>query len=851
MNAVREDFVASEVDPDIGLQTDQDRDPDGHQDSEIHAAIDCACARIAPTWPLDRFIAVNPYWGQLERTMPAAAAQLAVLSGSPILMPRSGFRAEWDAGRVRPAHLQSAIEAAGASCTVDELVASLQAPAGLPGRLPLATDLVDAHRDLGHAMAWRDYVTHHVSQCCAAYFDQGQAAWGPDHEGGLYPSWLRQSAHDFGPAMLMGDGGFTRRLAALPAQPQALIATALRTLGLPEAAYEPYCTALLMSINGWASWCAYQRWQARLMQRDDAQIVHLLAVRMAWEWLLHDGHPEAGVADGLRTTWRDCDSAFAQARAAQQHDWLWQAALERSYQQPLCSALTAPPPAQPEARRPAVQAVFCIDVRSEVYRRALEASSPDVQTLGFAGFFGLPIAYQPLGSALQRPQLPGLLAPAFCVTDECAESTEHTDAAGPALGAVLAQRRRKLLQAGQQWQAFRSGAGSGFSFVESCGLLYAAKLFKRRLGSTTPERRADQAGLSAARRDALCPRLPAHGGPDLAARCTLAARVLNAMGLKAGLARLVLLAGHGGQSANNPHAAGLDCGACGGQTGEVNARVLAQLLNDPAVRRGLPAYGVDVSDDTVFVAGLHNTTTDDLVLHDTDRLPDSHAADLARLQDGLAAAGRRARAERAATLGLGALSAQPDALHAAVQARACDWAQTRPEWGLAGCASFIVAPRNRTRHLNLGGRSFLHEYRWQDDPGFKVLEGVMTAPMVVTHWINLQYHASVVDPRRYGSGNKLLHNVVGGHIGVFEGNGGDLRIGLPLQSVHDGTDWRHTPLRLSVFIQAPQSPIDRIMAEHDTVRQLVDNDWLHLFRLDDTAGCWRYTAGSGWQPVGA
>jgi uncharacterized protein YbcC (UPF0753/DUF2309 family) len=149
--------------------------------------------------------------------------------------------------------------------------------------------------------------------------------------------------------------------------------------------------------------------------------------------------------------------------------------------------------------------------------------------------------------------------------------------------------------------------------------------------------------------------------------------------------------------------------------------------------------------------------------------------------------------------------------------------------------------------MNLAGRSFLHDYDHALDPGNKVLTLIMTAPMVVTNWINLQYHASTVDNRRYGSGNKLLHNVVGGHIGVFEGNGGDLRIGLPLQSLHDGEQLRHTPLRLSVYIEAPRAAIESVLSEHATVRDLVDNGWLHLFCIDAFTGrvaqrwrgCWR------------
>jgi hypothetical protein len=411
----------------------------------------------------------------------------------------------------------------------------------------------------------------------------------------------------------------------------------------------------------------------------------------------------------------------------------------------------------------------------------------------------------------------------------------------------LAERRRRNLSWRQRWRGFRGGAGSAFSFVESCGLLDAATLLRHTLGGGSKALAPERLGLDAAQRALLRPRLPQAQGEELDAQVRLCADALTGMGLTGGLSRLVMLAGHGSSSANNPHAAGLDCGACGGQTGEVNARVLVALLNDGAVRAGLRDHGHHLADSTVFIAALHDTTTDEVHLHDTDLLPASHQADLATLRGWLAGAGKRARSERAASLGLHALADDSAALQRRLAARAADWAQVRPEWGLANNAAFIVAPRARSRHMNLGGRCFLHDYHWQRDPGFKVLELIMTAPMVVANWINLQYHASTVDNRLYGSGNKVLHNVVGGHLGVFEGNGGDLRIGLPLQSLHDGESWRHTPLRLSVFIEAPRDAIEAVMREHALVRQLVENEWLFLFHIEPggtaiarhRAGRWR------------
>ncbi|MBT8445763.1 MAG: DUF2309 family protein, partial [Gammaproteobacteria bacterium] len=317
-------------------------------------------------------------------------------------------------------------------------------------------------------------------------------------------------------------------------------------------------------------------------------------------------------------------------------------------------------------------------------------------------------------------------------------------------------------------------------------------------------------------------------------RVKLAAGVLGAMFLTRDFAPLVLLAGHGSETVNNPHAAGLDCGACCGQTGEVNARALADLLNDAAVRVGLVDEGILIPESTHFLPGLHNTTTDEVVLYDLDQVPAALQDELAELQAWLGAAAQRARRERAGRLGLAELGDSD--LAAAVDTRARDWSEVRPEWALANNAAFVVAPRSRTAAMNLEGRSFLHDYHWQDDEGFGVLELIMTAPMVVTHWINMQYYTSTVDNQRYGSGNKVLHNVVGSRVGVFEGNGGDLRIGLPMQSLHNGEQWMHTPLRLSVFIEAPREPIDNIIARHETVRHLVDNGWLYLFRIDSETG---------------
>lgn len=811
------------------------------RNAEIERACDDACRRIAPAWPLDRAIAVNPHWGRIGMPLRRVAARMAVLGGIHVFPPRHYQLHAWRSGRISPHDLNETLQrlpaAQSEGLTAEQCVYALQSQ-GLPAQLPLLIDVLDNDPHRHTRLSWRQAITHQVSQTCAAYFDRHLANWQPEREQGLYAFWRDNMRHDHGIGLLMGLPHLAQAINALPAAAQDAERWVIERLGLPPAVWADYLEAVLLTVNGWASWCAYLGWQAGLAGRKDAHLRELLAIRLAWGVLLlecKDDDATQGAFTALQQAWRQAPAVLQEAERALLIDEVWQLALEHGYQQKLAQRLAWASVRGVSPSEVEVQAIFCIDVRSEPLRRALEAVWPGIQTFGFAGFFGLPVAYTPLGTEARRPQLPGLLEPSMEVTDCIVSADAPGGLAQEALQIAAARSRQTRLVLEDQWLAASRWPGAAFLSVEAVGLGYLGKLGNWLLPSTRQRPRDDLHGLPGRYHPVCRPQLL---GLDLDAKVATAARVLRAMGLTQHWAALVLLVGHGSQSVNNAHAAALDCGACCGQSGEVNARSLAQILNDAEVRQGLQSHGLNIPAATVFVAALHNTTTDEVEWFDLDLLPPIAAARWQRLQTAFAQACDQVRRERAPALGLNPRQGY-EALLRQLRRRANDGAQTRPEWGLAGNAAFVIAPRWRSRGVVLGGRCFLHEYDASQDADGSILEQLMTAPMLVTHWINWQYHASTCDPLRMGSGNKLLHNVVGGHLGVFEGNGGDLRIGLAHQSIHDGKDYRHEPLRLTVIIDAPRTTIAAVIHKHTVVRQLVDNGWLHLWRFAQT-GLERY-----------
>lgn len=770
-----------------------------------------AARLIPPLWPLASSVAVNPFLGHTGEPLPTASARLARAAGERCVMPRAWHAARLEAGETTEADLAAASEAAPAAfaITARELAEAARRPRPQPRALPLVCDLVAE----ASGTDWPGIVAERLSHWAASHFDQGQALWAASRGAESYAAWREAAMNDLTPE-IHGLAGFSSLLASLPQTADGAIALAAERLGLPEAAMDSVFHRLLTTTGGWAQLARHRLWQAELAGTTDGAPVDLLAIRLVWEMAL------LAHAPGVAPAWREAMAAHAEPLAPSRDDLidaLLQEAAERAAQRRLAGMIGGGP-VPPETGRPALQMAFCIDVRSEVFRRALESLDPGIVTLGFAGFFGLGVAHRRFGSDVEELRLPVLLNPQI----RTCSAVPEPGSPPPDEAVRLSARTRRA------WGRFKLAAVSSFAFVEAAGPVYAGKLLRDGLGL----------GGAAAEPEPAPQLDPAV---DIGARIQMAAGVLRAMSLTEGFARLVLLAGHGANVVNNPHASALHCGACGGYSGEVNARLLAALLNEAPVRAGLAERGIAIPADTLFIGALHDTTTDAVTLYDADHPSSVHRRDLAEARRWLALAGELARSERA--LRLPRAGAGGD-----IARRARDWAEVRPEWALAGCEAFIAAPRARTASIDLGGRAFLHDYDWRRDDGFGILELIMTAPVVVASWISLQYYGSSVAPGLFGAGNKLLHNVTGG-IGVVEGNGGLLRTGLPWQSVQDGGELVHKPLRLSVMVEAPRAAITDILARHDGVRALFDHRWLHLFALDERGQmAWRYAGDLTWTP---
>ncbi|TXT42223.1 MAG: hypothetical protein FD139_3810 [Methylocystaceae bacterium] len=148
----------------------------------LEAAIDRACRKIAPLWPLKHFVAVNPFLGFTHQSFASTAATLKRVAKTPMLMPRDFYWQAIEAGAVSDADLEAALARASNATRAPADVAALKEAAAsppeadAPNQAAIATvaEVLDALADGDRQASLVGFMIDDISRWCAAYFDDGQ-----------------------------------------------------------------------------------------------------------------------------------------------------------------------------------------------------------------------------------------------------------------------------------------------------------------------------------------------------------------------------------------------------------------------------------------------------------------------------------------------------------------------------------------------------------------------------------------------------------------------------------------------------------------------------------------------------
>lgn len=694
------------------------------EDTNISSLVESSFKKIAPFWPLQNLIAVNPLQGfenlPIEEALKIGAAYFEQADLPPEMLLINIETIKW----------------LGVYC--DEGQATITMPL----------------RKQGFFMAWRQL----------AVYDQK-----------LHKNCKEKIAF----------------LKSLPESPDQIIEESLRGLDIAKEQQQEFLTLLLTTLPGWASYIKYKsEWaQTNVNSHEITQLdyvaLRIVITRMIWQqaFELLNWHKKA-LANSQNTILEKIQTNEKMYRSS-----LLKKLVKQKIQEPLT----------PEA-----QLVFCIDVRSEPFRKCLE-STGFYQTFGVAGFFGIPAQITDTITDISYASCPVLLNPKHEVF-EAPYSTEQFLKLKKSYD--LKQFLRRL------YQSLKYTFAAPFALVEGLGGLSGLWMGIRTI---SPKLASTIRGFIKHNKDIRRYTELTLENVSFQSKCTYAENLLRMMGLTRNFSSIVVLCGHGSSTQNNAYATALDCGACGGRHGGNNAKILAAIMNCSEVKMQLAKKGIKIPETTKFIAAEHNTTTDEVVLFSKN-----DTQEIQKLKNSLMRARDLNIRTRLKKLGMRNCTA-----HAA-QIRAHDWAEVRPEWGLARNAAFIIAPRDLTASLDLDGRCFLHSYDHKQDPQGVFLTTILTAPVIVAQWISMQYLFSTVNNIAYGSGSKITKNITG-KIGVMQGNASDLMNGLPLQSLYQSdTKHYHEPQRLMVVAHVPKIMVKKIILAQPTLQNLVGNGWVQM-----------------------
>lgn len=750
----------------------------------IHNSILTASKVIGKTWPLYSFVTSNPLSGYEQLPFEHAVKTAKDYLNFNVFPEGHVYRQAWEQGAIKEAELLKQLKENGFSNAPEFYLNVLESQT-------VNTKMNPNHELDSMMVKW-----------LSAFMDEGLAEWEmPNKDKGFYQAWRSLAKYD----NLLG----IKKGKDIPKTSAEALTVALSNYTAEE--YTTIFTYHLAALPGWTGYINYRSSSNSLWQQAyPINLEDYLAVRLS-------------VAKYRNLQILPTTEKTELNPTTEKLKYLWLKAWEASWQHELIATVSNASGSEKisvaDTYTTEAQFAFCIDTRSEAIRRHVETKG-NYETFGYAGFFGIAMDYTGLEDGLTRKSCPPIVSSAYTVS-EAPQASNTT-------GLKSFKKRIQRINFKEYFlKRMKNMLPSAFGYVEGSGVLYGLSILGRTLLPGYSYRLKEKNTSS---HESVCQPKINHTektndhelGISLEEKVAIVKSAFDLTGWKT-FAPLVLFVGHGSHTANNPFGSSLDCGACAASPGRHNARMLAKLANLPEVKKVLvDDYNVAITDNTIFIGAEHNTTTDEIIIFDAE-VPESHQKQLNKLKSDLSKAQETATRER---LGLG-----NNSVNTAHQ-KANNWGETRPEWGLAKNAGFIIAPRSLTKNQHLDSRCFLHSYDWEMDSAGNALEGILQGPMVVTQWINNHYYFSTVDNERFGGGSKITHNITG-KFGVVQGNGGDLKMGLPLQSVHQtDTEMYHQPLRLSVLVQAPLERVGQILAKNEHLQNLLDNEWIYLMVMD-------------------
>jgi MFS superfamily sulfate permease-like transporter/uncharacterized protein YbcC (UPF0753/DUF2309 family) len=503
---------------------------------------------------------------------------------------------------------------------------------------------------------------------------------------------------------------------------------------------------------------------------------------------------------------------------------LWQCAFEAQYHEAVLAAVeaTARETEEDRSSKGSFSAICCIDDREDSLRRHLE--SQGWTTWGAPGFFGVPFYFQPEGGGYLEKLAPVPVTPRHIIREVGGSRGSMQDLITSAV-------------------TYRPLAGLGWTF--SLGgkalidLAWDVLMPRKRAHHVHAFAHMDLDGKLQFEADAV-PEFQdgLQVGFKVEEMADRVEALLKGIGWKPAAAQdkaFVLVLGHGSSSANNPHHAAYDCGACSGRPGGVNARVFAAMANRADVRKLLSARGLELSDGVTFIGALHDTARDRVVLYDRETPLPGAPVPWERLEESMDTALQWNAVERSRRFATFSRKGNAAELHRRVSLRAQTFAEPRAELGHGSNALCIVGRRTRFADIFLDRRAFHQSYDPGLDPDGSWLKSVFAPLPVVCGGINLEYYFSRMDIQGMGAGTKLSHHVIG-LFAVSHSADGDLRPGLPLQMVEI-----HDPIRLLLVVEQTPSVLLSLLDALPDQKRWVDGGWIRLFAAPPSGGIFRYT----------